>query len=209
MKMAFVLFDKMTSLDFIGFYEAVSWLKILKAREGVSWDLCANKDEITDDRGMTLKIQHVLPDLSGYDLIFIPGGMSTRQLRYDTEFISWIRSASDVEYKVSVCTGALLLGAAGLLTGKQATTNPSAYELLTPYCAEVVKARIVRDGNVFTGGGVSASIDLGLYFVESLTNADIVQHVQKMMDYPYYRPGQLANVVMPYGSPRNASHPFR
>ena len=200
MKMAYVLFDKMTSLDFIGFHEAVSWLKMLQAKEGVSWDLCASKDEITDDRGMTLKIKHVLPDLSGYDLIFIPGGLPTRQLRTDAEFISWIRSAHDVEYKVSVCTGALLLGAAGFLTGKQATTNPSAYELLTPYCSEVVKARIVRDGNVFTGGGVSASIDLGLYFVESITDADIAQQIQKKLDYPYYRPGQLADVVMSYSS---------
>jgi transcriptional regulator GlxA family with amidase domain len=146
---------------------------------------------------MTIKIKHVSPDLSGYDLIFIPGGMPTRELRYDKEFVSWIQSARDVQYKVSVCTGALLLGAAGFLNGKMATTNPSAYELLTPYCTEVVKARIVRDGDTFTGGGVSASIDLGLYLVESLTNADVAKKVQKMMDYPYYRSGNLSNIFMP------------
>ncbi|GFZ76032.1 dimethylglycine dehydrogenase [Paenibacillus marchantiophytorum] len=198
MKMAYILFDKMTTLDFVGFYNAVSWLRILKAKEGVSWDLCANKEEITDDRGMTIKIKHVCPDLSGYDLIFIPGGMPTRELRYDTEFVSWIQRARDVQYKVSVCTGALLLGAAGFLSGKMATTNPNAYELLTPYCSEVIKARIVRDGDTFTGGGVSASIDLGLYLVESLTNADMAKKVQNMMDYPYYRSGNLSNVFMPY-----------
>ncbi|WP_310500369.1 DJ-1/PfpI family protein [Paenibacillus qinlingensis] len=198
MKIAYILFDKMTALDFVGFYEAVSWLRILKVKEGLTWDLCANKEEITDDRGMTIKIKHVSPDLSGYDLIFIPGGMSTRDLRYDTEFVAWIRSASDVQYKVSVCTGALLLGAAGFLHGKKATTNPSAYELLTPYCSEVVKARIVRDGDIFTGGGVSASIDLGLYLIESLSNADVAKKVQIMMDYPYYRPGELSTIVMPY-----------
>lgn len=197
MKLAYILFDKMTTLDFVGFYEAVSWLKILKVNEAVTWDLCANKEEITDDRGMTIKIKHVSPDLSGYDLIFIPGGMPTRELRYDKEFVSWIQSARDVQYKVSVCTGALLLGAAGFLNGKMATTNPSAYELLTPYCTEVVKARIVRDGDTFTGGGVSASIDLGLYLVESLTNADVAKKVQKMMDYPYYRSGNLSNIFMP------------
>ncbi len=84
-----------------------------------------------------------------------------------------------------------------------ATTNPSAYELLTPYCTEVVKARIVRDGNTFTGGGVSASIDLGLYLVESLTNTDVVKKVQKMMDYPYYQSGNLSNIFMPYTSDGN------
>lgn len=197
MKMAYILFDKMTTLDFVGFYEAVSWLSILKAKEGVTWDICSNKEEITDDRGMTIKIKHVNPDLSGYDLIFLPGGMPTRELQYDTEFVSWIQSARDVQYKVSVCTGALLLGAAGFLNGKMATTNPSAYELLTPYCSQVIKARIVRDGDTFTGGGVSASIDLGLYLVESLTNADMTKKVQKLMDYPYYRSGNLSNIFMP------------
>jgi transcriptional regulator GlxA family with amidase domain len=187
MKMAYILFDEMTMLDLVGFYEAVTWMGILKAKENVSWDFCSNKEQITDDRGLTIKINQVYPDLSGYDLIFIPGGFSTRQLRYDTDFISWIQTARDVEYKVSVCTGALILGAAGFLNGKKATTNPSAYELLAPYCSEVVKRRYVSDGNIFTGGGVSASIDLGLYFVESLTNDQVVRQVQEKMDYPYYK----------------------
>jgi cyclohexyl-isocyanide hydratase len=198
MKIAYILFDKMTTLDFVGFYEAVSWLNIFKVKEDMSWDLCANKEEIVDDRGMTIKVKHVYPDLSQYDLIFIPGGMSTRELRYDTTFMSWIGGARDVEYKVSVCTGALLLGAAGFLSGKKATTNPSAYELLAPYCSEVVKARIVRDGNTFTGGGVSASIDLGLYLVESFSDKEMAEKVQKVMDYPYYQAGKLSEVFMPH-----------
>lgn len=193
MKMAFVLFDNMTTLDFVGFYEAVTWMGILKAKENVTWDFCANKEEVTDDRGLIVKVNKVLPDLSGYDLVFIPGGLSTRQLRYDDDFIAWIQTARDVEYKVSVCTGALLFGAAGFLQGKRATTNPSAYELLAPYCSEVVEARYVRDGNIFTGGGVSVAIDLGLYVVESLTSEAVVQQVKEKMDYPYYagRNGKL------------------
>lgn len=190
MKVAFILFDKMTTLDFVGFYEAVTWMGVLNTEEKMSWDFCSNKEQITDDRGLTMKINEVCPDLSNYDLIFIPGGMSTRQLRFDADFISWIQTARDVEYKVSVCTGALILGAAGMLKGKRATTNPSAYELLSPYCSEVVEERYVRDGHIFTGGGVSASIDLGLYFIESLTNKEFVQQVKEKMDYPYYTPGQ-------------------
>lgn len=187
MKMAFILFDGMTTLDFVGFYDAVTRMKILGLKENVTWDFCANKEEITDDRGLTIKINHVDSDLSVYDLIFIPGGLSTRQLRSDSTFISWIQTAQNVEYKISVCTGALIMGAAGFLKGRKATTNRSAYDLLTPYCAEVVKQRFVRDGNVFTGGGVSASIDLGLFVVESLTHADGAKQVQDMMDYPYYK----------------------
>jgi transcriptional regulator GlxA family with amidase domain len=193
MRMAFICFDQMTSLDLTGFTEAITWLRILKAKENVSWDFCAASEEVTDDRGMIIKIKHVLPDLSKYDLVFIPGGMSTRQLRYDMDFLLWLKTAEDVKYKVSICTGALLLGAAGFLNGKKATTNPSAYELLTPYCLEVIKTRIVRDGNIFTGGGVSASLDLGLYLVEFFTNAEFAEKVQKIMDYPYYQAGKFIN----------------
>lgn len=187
MKMAYILFDQMTTLDFVGFYEAVTWVGILGAKENVSWDFCSNKEQITDDRGLSIKINYVYPDLSVYDLIFVPGGFSTRQLRNDAEFISWIQTARNVKYKVSVCTGSLILGAAGFLEGKKATTNPSAYDLLAPYCSEVVKERFVRDGNVFTGGGVSASLDLGLYFVECVTNEEVARLVQEKMVYPYYK----------------------
>ncbi|MVO99513.1 DJ-1/PfpI family protein [Paenibacillus lutrae] len=188
MKMAFIAFEGMTSLDLIGFTEAVTWMGILQAKEKVSWDFCSIQEEITDDRGLSLRIKHVRPDLAGYDLIFIPGGMSTRQLRHDPEFVSWIRTAHSARYKVSVCTGALLLGAAGFLTGRRATTNRSAYELLAPYCREVVQERVVRDGGIFTGGGVSTSIDLGLFLVETLTSPEFALQVQDKMDYPYYRP---------------------
>ncbi len=194
--MAFVLFDGMTSMDFAGFYEAITWLAILKAKENVTWTFCADKTEVTDDRGLKLKTDEVLPNLEGFDLVFLPGGNSTRKLRFDEAFMGWIRTAEAVPNKVSVCTGALLLGAAGFLEGKKATTNSSAYDLLAPYCAEVVKARVVRDGHVFTGGGVTASIDLGLYMVEWLTNTDIALQVQRKLEYPYYQAGNLSDVYM-------------
>jgi len=184
--MAFILFDGMTTLDFAGFYEAVTWMGILGIRENVSWDFCAAGEQVTDDRGLTIRVGRVRPDLSEYDLVFVPGGMPTRQLRHDEDFLSWIRTARDAQYKTSVCTGALILGAAGFLQGRRATTNPSAYELLEPYCSEVVRERFVRDGDVFTGGGVSASIDLGLFFVESIASGEAARRIQAKMDYPYY-----------------------
>lgn len=77
---------------------------ILNAKENVTWDFCATQEEITDDRGLMIKMNRVNPDLSEYDLLFVPEGLSTRKLRFDTEFISWLQTARDVEYKVSVCT---------------------------------------------------------------------------------------------------------
>jgi len=194
LKMAFILFDGMTSLDWIGFFEAATQLRLMEGGENVSWDFCAVKEEVADDRGITYRVNKVRPDLSGYDLVFAPGGMATRTLRHDDDFVGWIRTAESAKWKISVCTGALLLGAAGFLQGKRATTNASAYDLLAPYCGEVVKARVVRDGHVITGGGVSSSIDLGLYVVEQLTGAEAVRNVQRRMDYPYYRGAQGSDI---------------
>lgn len=189
MKIAFILFDGMTTLDFAGFYDAVTELKGMFPDKNVSWEFCAMQEQVTDDRGLTLSASRVSPDLSGFDLLFVPGGFATRQLRFDASFTEWLQTARDIPIKASVCTGALLLGAAGFLEGRQATTNRSAYDLLVPYCGRLEKARIVRDGNVVTAGGVAASIDLGLYVVEWLTDAATAATVQQAMDYPYYRPG--------------------
>ncbi|OMD43078.1 DJ-1/PfpI family protein [Paenibacillus odorifer] len=189
MKIAFILFDGITFLDFAGFYDVIYRLGQFEIGEGLSWDICAASEEVTDELGFTVKAGKVLPELSEYDMIFVPGGMGTRKLRYDEAFVSWIAGARNVPYKVSVCTGSLLLGAAGLLEGKKATTHPSAYDLLRPYCEEVVETRIVHDGNVITGGGVSTSIDLGLYLISSLAGESAMNSVKKQIDYPYEMQG--------------------
>lgn len=185
MKIAFVLFNGITFLDFIGFYDVIYRLNMFEETKGTTWDICGLSEEITDELGLVIKVNKIKPDLSQYDLLFVPGGMGTRQLRFDEEFVAWLQQAINVKHIVSVCTGALLLGAAGFLKNKKATTNPSAYELLEPYCNEVIKSRIVKDGNVITAGGVSTSIDLALYIVELFVNKDAVDMIKKQIDYPY------------------------
>lgn len=187
MRMAFIVFDEMTTLDLAGFLNAVTWLKKKGLAEGLEWDYCSNREEITDDRGMAIKANRVLPDLSEYDLLFIPGGKGTRQLVHNHSFIRWLESARPVEYKVSVCTGALLLGAAGLIRERAVTTNPLALDEVRPYCRRVERARYMRDGNVFTGGGITTSVDVGLFFVESVFGREAAEEIQRLMDYPYYQ----------------------
>jgi len=194
MKMAFILFHGMTALDLIGFTEVMTRLARIRPEADISWDYCALSTQITDDRGLGYVVSRVKPDLSEYDLVFVPGGFTTRELRYDPDVLTWLQTAREAKHLVSVCTGSLLLGAAGLLEGKRATTNASAYELLTPYCKEVVQARIVQDGRLFTGSGVSSSIDLGLYVLERLTDAATAERVQTDMSYPYYRTGTSSAV---------------
>ncbi|WP_367189390.1 DJ-1/PfpI family protein [Thermobacillus sp. ZCTH02-B1] len=203
--MACLLFDDMTSLDWIGFFEAVTRLRLMEGGESVSWDFCAVKDTVADDRGVTYRANRIRPDLAGCDLVFVPGGMATRTLRHDDAFLRRLRTAEPAEWKVSVCTGALLLGAAVFLQGKKAVTNASAFDLPAPYCAEVVKARVVRNGQVITGAGVSASIDTGLYVVERLKgprsggddpSADGVSLVPRVRRFRHL-PGGILNPMWP------------
>jgi transcriptional regulator GlxA family with amidase domain len=189
MKIAFVLFNGVTFLDFVGFYDVIYRLNLFEPTKGTSWDICGLTGEVTDELGMNVKVNKIKPDLSEYDMLFVPGGMGTRALRYDDEFVSWLKQAKSVKYKISVCTGSLLLGAAGLLQDKKATTHPNAYELLDPYCKEVVQTRIVRDGNVITGGGVSTSIDMALYIMRLFCGPEAVEVVKRQIDYPYESQG--------------------
>ncbi len=185
MKTAFVVFDQMTTLDFIGFYDVMTRLKTMKFMDDFAWKICARTEQVSDDRGLKIAADSVGESLASYDLLFIPGGFGTRPLQHDRAFVEWIATAQDAKLKTSVCTGALLLGAAGFLKGKRATTHPGAYKELEPYCATVVQQRIVDEGNVVTGGGVSASIDLGLHMVARLAGAEARARIAKQMDYPY------------------------
>ncbi|MBY9079670.1 DJ-1/PfpI family protein [Paenibacillus sp. HN-1] len=195
MNIAFVLFNGVTFLDFAGFYDVIIRLRHFEPYTGLQWDVCAASDSVRDDQGLEIRPGRVLPDLSGYDLVFVPGGWGTRSLRHDPDFVSWLKGAGQAEWIVSVCTGSLLLGAAGLLEGKKAVTHPSASELLEPYCREVGPARIVHDGRVITGGGVSTSIDLGLYVLGLLAGEEAALAVKQQIDYPYELRG--ADVVLP------------
>lgn len=185
MKAALVVFDNMTSLDFIGFYDPLTRLKSMKLMPDLEWRICARAPQVTDDRGLTLTADSVEQTLEDFDLLFVPGGFGTRALQHDRTFVEWIASARQANLKISVCTGALLLGAAGFLQGRRATTHPAALEELAPYCATVVSQRIVDEGAVITAGGVAASIDLGLHVVERLAGADARNRIARQMDYPY------------------------
>jgi cyclohexyl-isocyanide hydratase len=149
------------------------------------WRILAPTARVVDERGLKMEAHAGMEPLASYDMLFVPGGMGTRTLQHDPAFIDWLKTASPVKLKVSVCTGALLLGAAGLLRGRRATTHPGAYQELEPYCATVVKERIVDEGDVVTARGVSSSIDAGLHIVEKLAGADARTRVAAQMDYPY------------------------
>jgi transcriptional regulator GlxA family with amidase domain len=186
MKTAFVIFDRMTALDLIGIYDPLTRLKSMNFVPEFHWQICAFTEEVSDDRGLRLVPDTVAEPLGGYDIVVVPGGFGTRALQHDKAFTEWLRSAAPVKLKTSVCTGALLLGSAGFLDGKRATTHPNAFDELKPYCKiVVVDQRIVDEGGVVTAQGVTSSIDLGLHLVERIAGREARARIAKQMDYPY------------------------
>lgn len=182
MKVAFCIYDGMTALDFVGAYDPITRLHRMDFLP-LEWDVCARTERVEANR-LTFDVDRLEPDLGEYDLVFLPGGMASRELRYDEEFVDWLRTAEPCGYKTSVCTGSLLLDAAGFLDGRQVTTHPTAFELLGEDL-DVLDDRVVHDGDVITGRGVSAAVDLGLYVVEVLTDAETRRTIATQMDYPY------------------------
>ena len=187
MKAAFIVFDKMTYLDFVGFYDPLTRLASMNVMADFEWRILSNRPQVADDRGAGMKMipDAVLEPLGAYDIVYVPGGMGTRPLQHDREFVDWLKTAAPARLKVSVCTGALLLGAAGFLKGRRATTHPGALKDLEPYCDQVLTDRIVDEDSVITGGGVSSSIDLGLHVVQKLAGPDARSRIAAQMCYPY------------------------
>lgn len=180
---AFVAYDEMTALDMVGVFDAVTRLGTMGITP-VQWDVVARTPRATATGDLRFEPTAVGTPPGEYDVVVVPGGTGTRDLADDAAMVDWIRTAEDCDVVTSVCTGSLLLGAAGLLDGRTATTHPSAYDLLEEYCT-VVEERVVRDGNRVTARGVSSAIDLGLELVEMLADADARERIRTRMDYPH------------------------
>ena len=154
MRIAFIVFDGITLLDLIGVYDPVSRLRSIQFLPDLQWDICAMKPEVKDHFNFVIKADKVLNDLSRYDAMIVPGGSGTRILQTDKAFLQWIATAETVPLKCSVCTGSLLLGAAGFLNNKRVTTHFGEYDTLAQYGCTVVKDKLVDDGNIITAGAV-------------------------------------------------------
>ncbi len=184
MQVAFVIYNGMTALDFIGIYDPITRLKTMGFMPNLSWQVCAYTHTVVDNTGLCFTPQNVAQPLENYDLIILPGGFSARDLMNDTDFITWIKTSAACPLKASVCTGSLLLAAAGFLMGKQATTHPTAYHYLENLAMVIKDQRIVDAGTVITARGVTAAIDLGLYLCKKLAGEEVKERIRTQMDYP-------------------------
>lgn len=193
MHVTVVLFDRLTPLDAIGPYEALIRMPDAKV------ELAAMRaGPITTGRGpLTLIADRALPELERTDILLVPGGTGTRALERDAALLAELRRlAAGARVIASVCTGALLLGAAGLLRGRRATTHWALVDRLAEFGATPVDdARVVVDGEVWTGAGVSAGIDLALHLIAALHGEEQAKAVQLGMEYdpqPPFASGSVA-----------------
>ncbi len=182
MNIAFILFDDITLLDFIGCYDAISRLQ-KEWMPGLRWKTLAFTPQVKDNFGLTIVPDGVQDNLHGYDMVFIPGGYGTRQLVQDNTFLDWIRTSNPAALKTSVCTGSLIWGAAGFLQNRKATTHFGEYETLSRYGCTVLQDRIVDDGDLITAGAVASSLDLGIYLAGKWCGPGAANFVQAKMDY--------------------------
>jgi len=175
----FALYPRVTQLDFTGPYE-VFW-----RLPGAQCVLAsASGGDLEADGGITFAGVRRLAEVERCALICVPGGFGTIEAMEDQELIAQIRRlAMSARYVTSVCTGSLVLGAAGLLKGRRAASHWAWRDALSAFGATPDPARVVRDGNVITGGGVTAGIDMALAVMAEIAGDDYAQSVQLSMEY--------------------------
>ena len=191
-----VLFPVFEELDAIGPYEVFGTLSELDADWRVV-TVAESGGAVTGAHGLKVTADHSFEDCPPLDVVLVPGGFGTRQEMTNPRMLEFLRrTARTASYVTSVCTGALVLHKADLLAGKKATTHWGAIDLLRGMGdVEVVKERYVQDGNVITAAGVSAGIDMALYLVNVLKDAQTARNVQKMMEY-YPKPPELEEATV-------------
>jgi cyclohexyl-isocyanide hydratase len=175
----FVLFPNLTQLDFTG------PLQVLHRLPGSKTHIVAKaRDLVPSDCGLSLVPTTTFAECGQLDLLCVPGGFGVSGAIADPATIDFVRRQGErAKYVTSVCTGAFVLGVAGLLRGRRATTHWAYTGLLPLVGATYEKARVVRDGNVFTGGGVTAGIDFALTVAAELAGVEVAQRIQLSIEY--------------------------
>ncbi|HEU0172924.1 MAG TPA: DJ-1/PfpI family protein [Blastocatellia bacterium] len=180
MEIAILLFDRLTALDAVGPYEVLSRIP------GATVKFVAKElgPKRTDVGSLALVADYALDQVPSPDIVVIPGGPGQAALMDDEPVLNWIRQAHETsKWTTSVCTGSLILGAAGLLRGLKATSHWLTYDALRSLGAEAVSDRVVIEGKIITAAGVSAGLDMALTLVARECGDDLAQAIQLGIEY--------------------------
>lgn len=193
MRIAALVFPRLTQLDLAGPYEVFS-----RVPEVQMMLVAKSLEPVRSEYGLPITPTSTFADTPQADVLFCPGGQGVNEAMLDDDVLAFVRTqAGHARYITSVCTGALLLGAAGLLDGYRATTHWTAMEFLPLFGAIPVEERVVCDRNRITGGGVTAGIDFALFVLAEVSGEDVARFVQLAIEYDPHPPFA--------GHPRGAS----
>lgn len=179
MQVNFLLFPGLTQLDLTGPYE------VLARTPGFQIDLVSTSMEaVRSDRGLTILPTTTMADARPCDLLVVPGGPGTDDAIIDSRWVEFTaRQGAQAKFIFGICTGSLLLGAAGLLKGKRATSHWQAREFLPLLGATADDSRMCIDGNIFTSGGVTSGIDMAIKAVALMLDEDTARQIQLQIEY--------------------------
>lgn len=180
MQIAILLYDRFTSLDAVGPYELLARLP------GAETAFVAKESgPVRNDQGsLSVVAESTIADVPAPDIILVPGGPGARQAMHDETLLDWLRTADATStWTTSVCTGSLVLGGAGLLKGRRATSHWLALDDLVPLGAEPTGERVVFDGKYVTAAGVSSGIDMALHLLGRIGGDEVAQTVQLLTEY--------------------------
>lgn len=180
MDICVLLYDRFTALDCIGPYEVLSRIPGARLRF-----VAKKAGPVTADTGMLrVMAEAAIADVARPDILLIPGGPGDEGALADREIVDWVsRVHETTKWTTSVCTGSLVLGAAGILRGLDATTHWASVERLESFGARYTEKRVVRQGKVITGAGVSAGIDMGLTLLAEEVGEDFAKALQLAIEY--------------------------
>jgi putative intracellular protease/amidase len=185
MDIAILIYPRFTALDAVGPYEVLSRLPDAKVTF-----VAENASAQRSDTGqLALVADAALQELSHPDIVLVPGGPGQVALMDDAPLHEWLRAAHETStWTTSVCTGSLVLAAAGLLTGRRATSNWQALDMLRELGADVTEERVVFDGKLATSAGVTAGIDMALELVAKIAGPELAQAIQLGLEYDPHPP---------------------
>jgi cyclohexyl-isocyanide hydratase len=174
-----LVFPNVQQLDLTGPYDVfASWPE---ARLRLIWK---NRHPLTSSTGLRLQPDETFAECPQLDVLCVPGGVGINPLLADETVLGFLRrQAAKARFVTSVCSGSLVLGAAGLLRGKRATCHWASHDLLAAFGAIPTQGRVVRDGALMTGGGVTAGIDFALTLIAELAGVEMAQRIQLALEY--------------------------
>lgn len=180
MKIAALIFDKITVLDIVGPTELLSWVPDAE----IVWVGKEVGPIRAAPTGLALTVEHSLDDVPSADILIIPGGPGVRLLLQDEKVLAWVRKVhATTQWTTSVCTGSLLLGAAGLLKGLDATTHWNAAATLESFGAKYRESRVIPQGKIVTSAGVSSGIDMALWLIGKVAGDEAAKEAQLCIEY--------------------------